>query len=169
MFFRKYWISLALLSIASVALAQGGSRGTATVTIGGKQISIDYGRPSLGGRDMLAQATVGTVWRVGMNQPTVIETAANLSVGGKEVKAGKYSLWMKKTSEANWTLAFHPTVPNWGKPELTEGYVAETSMKLGKAPNSVDLLTISLAAQGNKALMTVHWGGSEFTGSFDVK
>ena len=40
---------------------------------------------------MLAQATPGTVWRVGMNEATEITTDGTLVVDGKELKNGKYT------------------------------------------------------------------------------
>ena len=40
------------LLLASSAFAQ---RGTATTTVSGKKIEIEYGRPSLQGRDMLSK------------------------------------------------------------------------------------------------------------------
>ncbi|HEY1402631.1 MAG TPA: DUF2911 domain-containing protein, partial [Pyrinomonadaceae bacterium] len=70
------------------------ARADVATTVKGKKISINYGRPAMKGRDLLAQAPVGTVWRVGMNQATEITTEADLLVGGKELKAGKYSLWV---------------------------------------------------------------------------
>src|SRR4028119_2113818 len=82
-------------------------RADAKATIKGKEISINYGRPNLKGRDLLAQAPVGTVWRVGMNQASEITTAAELLIGTTELKAGKYSLWVRRTGEDAWTLAFH--------------------------------------------------------------
>src|SRR4026208_8097 len=101
---------LPIVTIVCLAAAVGAqdNRGTTEVTIKGKKISINYGRPSLKGRDLLSLAPVGTVGRLGMNQATQIETAAELTVAGKAVAAGKYTLWLKKTGENSWTLAFHP-------------------------------------------------------------
>src|SRR2546428_345449 len=100
------------------------SRGTAEVTVKGKKITIDYGRPSIGGHDPFTWAKVGQVWRLGNNMSTSIVTAGDLAVGGTTVKAGKYSLWAKKTGDDAWTLNFHPKSGVWGQPELTEGYIA---------------------------------------------
>lgn len=169
MFVRKISIVITLFTLTCAVFAQDGNRGTADVTINGKKISINYGRPSLRGRNMLSQATVGTVWRLGMDKPTVIESAANLAVSGKELQAGKYSLWMKKTGDTSWIVGFHPTIPDWGVPVLREGYIAELPVKLEKTEDSAEQLTISLANKQNKAELTIHWGTSEFVGSFDVK
>ncbi|HEV2802159.1 MAG TPA: DUF2911 domain-containing protein [Pyrinomonadaceae bacterium] len=144
-------------------------RGDATATVKGKKISINYGRPAMKGRDLLAQAPVGTVWRVGMNQATEITTDADLSVGGKELKAGKYSLWVRRTAEDSWTLAFHPKTGVWGAPPLKEGYAAELPLKLEKAADSAEMLTINLADAGGDGEVKIHWGTTVMSGKFGVK
>ncbi|HYG11082.1 MAG TPA: DUF2911 domain-containing protein [Pyrinomonadaceae bacterium] len=156
---------------AATPLAQKAApeRADAATTIKGKKISINYGRPSMKGRDLLAQAPVGTVWRVGMNQATEITTDADLVVGGKELKAGKYSLWVRRTGDDSWTLAFHPKTGVWGAPALKEGYVAELPLKLEKAPESTEMLTIHLTDADGDGEVKIHWGGTLMSGKFGVK
>lgn len=165
----KTVVPIIMLCLVIPALAQDANRGTAEATVKGKKISIDYGRPSLKGRDMLGKAPVGMVWRLGMNKPTVIETAGDLVVEGKELKAGKYSLWAKKASENSWVLAFHPEVPGWGFPVKTEGFVAELPLKAGQATDAAEQLTISLADTKGKGEVKIQWGTALLTGAFDVK
>lgn len=144
-------------------------RADAEATVKGKKISVNYGRPNLKGRDLLAQAPVGTVWRVGMNQATEITTAADLMIGGKELKAGKYSLWVRRTGEDTWMLAFHPKTGVWGAPALKEGYAAELPLKLEKASDSAELLTINLADANSEGEIKIHWGTALMSGKFGVK
>lgn len=144
-------------------------RADATATVKGKKISINYGRPSMRGRDLLSQAPVGTVWRVGMNQATEITTEGDLLVGGKELKAGKYSLWVRRTGDDTWTLAFHPKTGVWGAPALKEGYAAELPLKLEKAADSTEMLTIHLAEAGNDGEVKIHWGTTVMSGKFGVR
>lgn len=144
-------------------------RGTAEATINGKKISINYGRPSLKGRDLLAQATVGTVWRVGMNEATEISSTGDLIVDNKELKAGKYSLWVRKTGDNSWTLAFHPKTGIWGAPPQREGYVAEMPLKLDTAKDSAEQLVITLEEKSGAAEINIHWGTALLHGTFGVK
>jgi hypothetical protein len=146
-----------------------GSRGTSEATIKGKRVAVEFGRPSLKGRDMLGQMQPGMVWRLGMNQPTTLETAGDLVVAGKELKAGKYSLWAKKDGSGNWVLAIHPTVPNWGAPSLTSGFAAELPLKAEKASTASEQLAISVAENKGKGWIKIHWGNDLLAGSFDVK
>jgi hypothetical protein len=168
----KKIIGLALVTglIAACAMAQGGGRGKAEATVKGAKISIDYGRPSLGGQaSRLGEAKDGQVWRLGMNMATHIETSSDLVVGGKPIKAGKYTLWAKKVSGANWLLLFHPSTGVWGAPELTTGFIAELPLKLEKAANSEDQLLISLADAKGKAAIKIQWGKDVLSGALDVK
>ncbi|HEX8087771.1 MAG TPA: DUF2911 domain-containing protein [Blastocatellia bacterium] len=167
---RKLIPCIVALCLAVPALAQmNGERGKAEATVKGKKITIDYGRPSLQGRDMLSQAKPGMVWRLGMNQATQIDTDGDLMVAGKTVPAGKYTLWAKKVGDANWVLAFHPKTGIWGSPEMTEGFVAELPLKMATAKDSADKLTISLADMKGQAGIKIQWGTALLSGSFGVK
>lgn len=166
---RTLFPLLLLLCCACASQAQNAARGNAEATIKDKKISVSYGRPSLKGRDVLAQAPVGTVWRVGMNQATEITTAGDLVVGGTELKAGKYSLWVRRTGPEAWTLAFHPKTGVWGAPPLKEGYAAELPLKLEKAADSAEQLVISLADNKGEGEIKIHWGTALLRGTFGVK
>ncbi|HLG14655.1 MAG TPA: DUF2911 domain-containing protein [Blastocatellia bacterium] len=168
MSFRKIVPILIALCLAASAFAQG-NRGATEVTIKGKKITVDYGRPSLKGRDMFSQMTVGMIWRTGMNQATKVESTGDLVVGGKEVKAGKYSLWTKKTGANTWSLLFHPNADVWGAPPQTQGFVAETPLTMETAGDSAEQLTITLMDNKGKAGIKIQWGAAVLSGSFDVK
>ena len=148
---------LVLTTLATLPAVAQETRGKAEATIKGRKISIDYGRPSLQGRDMIGMAKPGMTWRLGMDDATEIQTAATLVVGGKELKPGKYSLWARKTGATEWTLAFHPQTGVWGDPPLETGYVAQVPLKLEKVANSAEQLTINLAAnKTGDAVITIH-------------
>ena len=170
---KKLTLCAAMICVITTVSGAQGGRGTAEATIKGKKITIDYGRPPHGNHSV-TELKAGDVWRLGMNQATKIETAGDLGVGATTVKAGSYTLWVKRTGENTWTLAFHPKTENngkplWGAPPQTSGFIAETPLKLSKASNSEDLVTISLANAKGKAAFKVQWGTDVLTGSFDVK
>ena len=165
---KSFAAMLAVLLVVVPALSQS-SRGKTEATIKGKKVSIDYGRPSLQGRDMIGMARPGTTWRLGMDDATEIQTTGILVVAGKELKPGKYTLWAKKSGDTAWTLNFHPKTGVWGDPPLESGYVAEMPLKLEKVPASAEQLTISLADKAGDAALTVRWGTAQLTGTFGVK
>ncbi len=143
-----------------------GDRAISEASINGKKLAINYGRPSLNGRDMLGQAAVGTIWRLGKNEATEIETAANLNIAGKTLNAGKYSLWMKKVNDSDWLLCFHPKTSVWGFPSLTSGYVAELPLKMSKANTSEEQLVIAISDNQGKAQIKIQWGTAILSGEF---
>jgi hypothetical protein len=160
---------IAIVCLAVLAFAQGTDRGKTDLTIKGKTISIDYGRPELKGRDLLSLAPVGTVWRLGKNQATQIDTTAELDVAGTKVAPGKYTLWAKKVSDSEWHLCFHPKTGVWGLPVLKEGYIAELPLKQSAAKDSAELFTIALADNKGKANVKLQWGTLVLTGDLGVK
>jgi Protein of unknown function (DUF2911) len=167
--FNKIILCLFVLGVAIPACAQmGGERQTSEITVKGKTLSINYGSPNLNGRDVFSLAPVGTVWRLGKNQATEITTTGDLTVAGKTLKAGKYSLWAKKTGANAWVLAFHPKTGVWGQPELKEGYVAELPLKVEKVGDAAEQLNISLVDMKGKAGIKIHWGTAVLSGAFDV-
>jgi hypothetical protein len=169
-FKKLVFCAATICALVVVATAQmNAARGKAEATIKGKKITIDYGRPSLKGRDIFSMVQPGMVWRLGMNQATQIESTGDLVVAGKEVKAGKYTLWAKKTGPDSWILAFHPKTGVWGAPPLKDGYIAELPLKTEKVGDSAEELTITLADNNGKAGINIHWGTAALVGSFDVK
>ena len=61
----------------------------------GAEISIDYSQPLVKGRvigkDL--EPKDGQVWRTGANEATVFETNKAINIDGKNLPAGKYSLF----------------------------------------------------------------------------
>jgi hypothetical protein len=164
----KFAICMAL-ALCFVIPAIGQDRGTAQATIDGKTLTIDYGRPSLKGRDMLSKMTTGYVWRLGSNTSTSITTTGDLSVGGTMLKAGKYSLWLKKTGDNSFTLQFNSKAGIWGEPVPSDGFVAEIPLSMSQAGNSEEQLKITLAgASKHTADVTIQWGTALLRGSFKV-
>lgn len=109
---RKAFAAFAALTLAATAaVAQDAiPRGNPSVLVGGKKVSIDYGRPSLKGRtldQLLSQLPADRVWRAGANQVTTLTAEADVMVGGKLLKAGKYSLYVHAPATGDWSLLFN--------------------------------------------------------------
>ena len=162
---RSLVAALLTVGLAVAGCAQG--RGNTEVTINGKKVSISYGRPELKGRDMLGKAPPGTIWRFGSNSATVIESTGDLDIAGTALKAGKYSLWAKKT-DSGWLLMFHPQTGIWGMPVKTDGFVAQLPLTPSSAGSSVEQFTVTLSDNGGKAQVRAEWGTAVLTGSFGV-
>lgn len=143
-------------------------RGEAKLELGGKKITITYGRPSTAGpgyKSMQTQMKDGFIWRMGSNQATKIVSETDLKFGDVTVKAGSYSLWAKRVGNG-WHLLFHPKADVWGMPAQKDGFVAEVPMQSAKAAKDAELVTIELAKDGDGGVLKLLWGSDEGTVKF---
>lgn len=153
-------LTLALLLVGAPALlAHGNERGEAKLSLGGKALSIDYGRPSLNGRDMLSQAKVGDAWRMGADAATTLKSAADLAFGAVAVPKGDYVLKARKDAEDKWTLLFNQE----GKT------VAEVPLAHSALPESVEMLTIELHEAKGGGEFDMRWGKVALKAEFKAR
>lgn len=79
---------------------------TVSQTVGITDITVVYSRPGVKGRAGQIWGNLvpyGEIWRTGANGTTTIEFSTDVTIGGKEVKAGKYGLFTLPTPEdADW-------------------------------------------------------------------
>ena len=106
--------------LASTVFAQGDKASrpsppaTATGKIGKANVTISYSSPSVKGRKVWGDLVpYGKVWRAGANEATIFETDAELTIGGKKLPAGKYSLFAI-AGEKEWTFIFNSETGQWG-------------------------------------------------------
>lgn len=149
--------------------APAGDRGTASATFGSATVSINYGRPQLKGRDMLAQATDGMVWRMGMNEATEIKTDADLKFGETVIPKGQYSLFMKKVSANQWELIFNKKIGEWGTEYSAADDFASVPLTMSTNAQSVETFTVELsAANETSGTLKAMWGTSVLSTDFTI-
>jgi len=146
-----------------------GDRGDAGATFGSATVSINYGRPKLQGRDMLAQATDGMVWRMGMNEATEIKTEADLKFGATVIPKGNYSLFMKKMSAEQWELIFNNKTGMWGTEYSAADDLASVPLSLSVNSQAVEAFTVELTAMNETAgALKVMWGTHILSSAFTI-
>ncbi|KXX71545.1 DUF2911 domain-containing protein [Flammeovirga sp. SJP92] len=81
---------------------------------GDTKIDIHYSSPYKKGRVIFGNLVpYGQVWRTGANEPTTFKTNVPLNINGKNLPAGKYTLWTIPESKT-WTIIFNDKHYNWG-------------------------------------------------------
>ncbi len=87
---------------------------TATGKVGAANITIAYSSPSVKGRTIWGGLVpYGKAWRAGANEATTFTTDKDITVEGKTLKAGKYSVFMVP-GEAQWQIIFNSQTGQWG-------------------------------------------------------
>src|SRR5882757_3913988 len=87
---------------------------TATGTAAGSDIKIAYHSPAVKGRKIWGGLVpYDKVWRTGANEATIFTTSKDITIGGKSLKAGKYSLYTIP-GEKEWKVIFNSQTGQWG-------------------------------------------------------
>ncbi|WP_420146546.1 DUF2911 domain-containing protein [Spirosoma sp.] len=75
---------------------------------------VTYSRPAKKDREVFGKLVpYGKVWRVGANEATEVKFFTDATIGGKQIKAGVYSLYAIP-NETDWTLIFNTDLDQWG-------------------------------------------------------
>src|SRR5712671_7230239 len=152
-----------LFTTAALAQMGGGSRpspaASATCDLGaGKTIKTDYSSPRAKGRKIYGELVpFGKVWRTGANEATAFVTSADVQVGGKDVPAGKYTLFTIPNAD-KWTLIINKKTGEWGIPYKYESdEVARVDMKVSKLSSPVENFTIAFDKSGSGCALQMEW------------
>lgn len=116
---RTVFTFITLLIIGSVSLnAQEKKKSppmSAEGKIGETTISINYHAPSVRGRTIFGGLEAwGKVWRAGANEATTMEFSNDVTIGGKDLPAGKYAFFVKPMEDGNWEAIFNSEAKQWG-------------------------------------------------------
>jgi hypothetical protein len=158
---KRFALAAIAVCLAGSAFAQGNARGEAKAVVAGKEVAIDYGRPSLKGRDMLGQAAVGQAWRMGADAATGLKTDADLSFGSVSVPKGEYILTATKVAADVWQLNVLA--------KADRAKVADVPLGVSKTPASVELFTIDLKGDKDKGELKLSWGQIALAAPFTAK
>ena len=161
-----------LVVTAETGLAQRNPRATSKISLGGKTVSVEYGRPSLKGRavsDMLGQLKPGDFWRLGADKSTTFSTATDLQFGDVTVPSGEYSLWVERGEGNSWKLVFNKQHGQWGTQHDPSQDLVSTPLRETKASNSAEMVTIGLTESGAGGVIAIQWGDMKLAASFKAK
>jgi hypothetical protein len=129
----------------------------------GKTIKIDYSSPRAKGRKIFGEASekalvpYGQIWRTGANDATTFVTDTNVTVGGKAVPAGSYTIFTVPKADA-WSLVISRKTGEWGTdyPGEKEDLV-RVPMTVSKTSAPVENFTIAFDQAGSKCTLRTEW------------
>jgi hypothetical protein len=99
----------------------------------------------------------GEVWRAGADDATSFAPNGDVIVGGKNVPAGKYTLFTLP-AQNKWTLIISKQTGEWGIPYPGEKFdFARMEMKVSKLPSPLENFMISFDQTGTGCTMKMDW------------
>ena len=135
-----------------------------SATLGGKTITISYGRPYLKGRQAVGGSLVpyDQVWRLGADEATKLTTDADLMIGNLKVPKGSYALFTIAGHD-HWTLIVNKKGDQWGAFNYNQADdLGRTPLEVKKTPSTVEQFAISLEpAPGNSLALHLVWENTD--------
>ena len=156
------------------------TRATAVVNLNGPRggnlapetIRIEYGQPHLRGRKLHMPGFVplDTVWRLGANAATELETGVDLVIGGQTVPKGKYTLFALPAA-SGWKLIVNKNTGQWGtdyKPEHDLVRIDLRKRALAQPVESFSMWLIPTQGTASGELRFA-WGDAELSTTWAAK
>lgn len=136
----------------------------------GKTITVDYSSPRAKGRKIFGGLVpYGQVWRTGANEATTFVTGADLTVEGKDVPAGSYTIFTVPNPDS-WTLIVNKHTGEWGIPYKYESdELVRVPMSVSKTPATVENFTISFDQSGGGCTLQLSWENTQASVKFAQK
>lgn len=176
-----------LAALATVASAQQpaytaapSTRATAQVNLNGPRgsslapasIKINYGQPHLRGRTLHTGGLVplDSVWRLGANEATELETTLDLTIGGQAVPKGKYSLFALPTA-SGWKLIVNKNTGQWGTSYAPEHDLVRVDLRKRTLTQPIESFSMWLIPQQGTASgeLRFAWGDAELSTTWAAK
>ena len=119
-------VSIVSLAAQPVTLPAASPRGGVSQVIGITKVSVDYGRPSVNGREIWGQlvpfglndlgfgTSTASPWRAGADENTVITFSDAVVIGKQSLAAGAYGLHMILNESGEVTVIFSRNAEAWG-------------------------------------------------------
>ena len=131
----------------------------------GATVTINYSQPSVKGRTIGKdlEPKAGQVWRTGANNATTFEVSQDVTIDGKPLPKGRYSLFTLVNGD-EWIFIFNKTAEQWGAFKYAEADDALRVTTKGGKGTFAEKLTFMIAKDGKVSLV---WG--DHKAGFTVK
>ena len=130
-----------------------------------KLVKVIYSRPQLNGRDLVKLAPPEKVWRTGANEAAEITFYKDVVFGGKELKAGAYSLFTIPSKDGDWTVIINKAKNLWGSYYYNQDQdVVRVSGKVSKAEKNIEAFSMMF---DKDMTLKIGWGKTIVSVSID--
>jgi hypothetical protein len=145
-------------------------RDSVQLMLGGKMLSVNYGRPSARGRKIIGSLVpYNQIWRTGANEVTTLKTEFDMILGGVEVPKGLYSLFTLP-SKKNWLLIINKETGQNGLVYHPRLDLARVKFQKQALPSSVERFTIFLDKTGSRSgTLRLEWEKTRLSVPFTLK
>lgn len=159
----KRFFYTSFIALLVIAYSCEGQTKSPAATATGKDVSVKYGQPSKRGREIFGGLEAfGKVWRAGANNATEITFAKDTRFGGKEIKAGTYTLFVIP-NPTEWTIILNSALKQWGAfkyEEIKDKDVLHVTVPVKKLDQVVEKLTYRFT---NKNELVIEWDQTQVT------
>ncbi|WP_343486543.1 DUF2911 domain-containing protein [Allomuricauda sp. d1] len=139
--------------------------------VGLTDVKVEYSRPSMKGRTIFGDLVpYDALWRTGANKNTTITFSDDVTIDGKELKAGSYAIYTKP-GEAVWEVIFYADTNNWGTPQEWDAskVALTTKAQVYEMPMPVETFTITIDdLHNNGATLGMLWEKAYVGVKFEV-
>ena len=127
----------------------------------GGTIRTEYSSPRVNGRKIFGGLLpYGKVWRTGDDKATTFVSDIDLSVGGEDVPAGRYTLFTIPGAD-KWTLIISKKTGEPGIPYPEGEDLLRVDMRISKTPSLIENFAISYDRTGGKCVLRMRWENTE--------
>jgi hypothetical protein len=156
-------IAFALAAASYELPAQGyppSQRQTIVQNVALTRIEIAYGRPVARGRELFGKLVPwDTVWHPGADSASRMSFDHDITVEGKTLKAGEYSLWLVARNGKPWTVIFSRAAHVFHRPYPGEGEDVLRVDVMPETASHVESMTIDFPmVLRDEATLRIHWG-----------
>src|SRR5215471_3774829 len=134
--------------------------GSVMQQVAGTSITIEYNRPVARGRDLFgALVPYDRVWCPGADVCTTLTTTTDITVEGKTLPAGTYTVWAKPGRE-KWAIIFNKAHPTFHTQyfRVSDQDLLTVDVKPRAATHLETLAFYFGVVDGHHAELVLHWG-----------
>ena len=162
---RTFLITSLAIGMVQSAAAQGfpaSQRQVVTQNVAMTKLEISYGRPVAKGRELFGKLVPwDEVWHPGADRATKITIDHDVTVEGKPLKAGEYSLWLIARDGKPWTMIFSSDAGAWHRPYPGQDKDVLRVDVMPETVTHVESMTIDFpSVVGDDAALRFSWGTS---------